>query len=102
MTRTAELEALIRPLGSAVVAFSGGVDSSLVACLTARALGERALAVTAVSPALATGELDGASEVARVVGIAHEVITTDELKRAGTSRTGAIAATTVRQSSTSA
>ena len=83
MTRIEELEARIAELGSAVVAFSGGVDSSLVACLTARALGERALAVTAVSPALATGELDGASEVARAVGIAHEVITTDELKRAG-------------------
>jgi len=83
MTRIDELEARIAELGSAIVAFSGGVDSSLVACLTARALGERALAVTAVSPALATGELDGASEVARAVGIAHEVITTDELTREG-------------------
>jgi pyridinium-3,5-biscarboxylic acid mononucleotide sulfurtransferase len=43
----------------------------------------RALAVTAVSPALATGELDGAREVARAVGIAHEVVTTDELAREG-------------------
>lgn len=83
MTRIDELEARIAELGSAVVAFSGGVDSSLVACLAARALGERALAVTAVSPALATGELNGASEVARAVGIAHEVITTDELAREG-------------------
>src|SRR5712691_7766898 len=83
MTRIAELEARIDELGSAVVAFSGGVDSSLVACLAARALGERALAVTAVSPALATGELDGARDVARAVGIAHEVITTDELARQG-------------------
>lgn len=81
MTRIEEIEARIGELGSAVVAFSGGVDSSLVACLAARALGERALAVTAVSPALATGELNGASEVARAVGIAHEVITTDELAR---------------------
>lgn len=79
MTRIAQLHELIRPLGSAVVAFSGGVDSSLVAALTARALGERALAVTAVSPALATGELDGARGVAAAVGIAHRTITTDEL-----------------------
>jgi uncharacterized protein len=83
MTRIAELEARIGQLGSAAVAFSGGVDSSLVACLAGRALGERALAVTAVSPALATGELDGARDVARALGIAHEVITTDELAREG-------------------
>jgi uncharacterized protein len=83
MTRIEELEDLIRPLGSAVVAFSGGVDSSLVAALAARALGARALAVTAISPALATGELDGAIEVARAVGIRHETITTTELERGG-------------------
>lgn len=82
MTRIAQLDALIRPLGSAVVAFSGGVDSSLVAALAARVLGERAIAVTAVSPALATGELDGAREVAAAIGIAFRTITTDELARA--------------------
>jgi pyridinium-3,5-biscarboxylic acid mononucleotide sulfurtransferase len=83
MTRIEELEGRIRPLGSCVVAFSGGVDSSLVAALAARALGARALAVTAVSPALATGELDGARDVARAIGIAHEVVTTAELERDG-------------------
>jgi uncharacterized protein len=83
MTRIQELEGRIADLGSAVVAFSGGVDSSLVAALAARALGLRALAVTAVSPALATGELDGAREVATAIGIAHETITTDELARPG-------------------
>jgi len=83
MTRIEELESRISPLGSAIVAFSGGVDSSLVAALTVRALGDRALAVTAVSPALATGELDGACEVARAIGIRHETITTDELAREG-------------------
>lgn len=79
--RVEQLQQLIEPLDSAIVAFSGGVDSSLVAALAARALGERALAVTAVSPALATGELDGARGVAAAVGIAHRTITTDELAR---------------------
>ena len=60
MNTVTELEARIGRLKSALVAFSGGVDSSLVACVAARALGDRAIAVTAVSPALATGELDGA------------------------------------------
>lgn len=81
MKRITQLEELIQPLGSAVVAFSGGVDSSLVAALAVRALGERALAVTAVSPALATGELDGARAVVATIGIAHVTITTDELAR---------------------
>jgi uncharacterized protein len=88
VTSTLQLERRIGRLGSAVVAFSGGVDSSLVAALAQRALGARALAVTAVSPALATGELDGARDVAAAIGIAHETIETAELERDGYRRNG--------------
>jgi uncharacterized protein len=88
VTRLGELERRIADLGSAVVAFSGGVDSSLVAALAARALDDRALAVTAVSPALATGELEGAREVALAIGIRHETLATAELEREGYRRNG--------------
>lgn len=77
------IEQRLAQLGGAIVAFSGGVDSSVVAALAARALGDRALAVTAVSPALAQGELEGAGAVAAAAGIAHEVVTTAELARPG-------------------
>ncbi|MBE2317878.1 ATP-dependent sacrificial sulfur transferase LarE [Solirubrobacter sp. CPCC 204708] len=81
--RLAALEARVAALGHAVVAFSGGVDSSVVAAIAHRALGDRARAVTAVSPSVATGELEGAQRVARHIGIAHEIVPTNELARPG-------------------
>ncbi len=65
--------------GSALVAFSGGVDSSVLAALAYMALGNNAFAVTADSQTLAPGELECAKEVAKEIGIRHEVIFYNEL-----------------------
>ncbi len=69
----------LRQFNGAVVALSAGVDSSLVALLAKRALGERALAVTAVSESLSPGELDVAKRTAKEIGIRHLIIRTGEL-----------------------
>lgn len=69
--------------GSAVVAFSGGVDSTFVAAVAFDVLGGRAVAVTGVSPSVPASELDEARELARRIGIRHDLIDTHELERAG-------------------
>lgn len=77
--KEAQLRALLAELGGLVIGMSGGVDSVLLAKLAQEALGERALAVTADSPSLPRRELRQAVELARVAGITHMVIATDEV-----------------------
>jgi len=75
--RDALLE-LLKSFGSCAVAFSGGLDSSVLAKAAALALGEKAVAFTATSPSMAH-ELEDAGQVAREIGIRHEVVETTEL-----------------------
>src|SRR6185503_20605202 len=58
-------------LESALVAYSGGVDSALLLALAVEALGQKAVAFTALSPAVAPDELEGARAVARQLGARH-------------------------------
>jgi uncharacterized protein len=64
--------------GSCAVAFSAGVDSTVVAKAAQLALGDRAVAVTGISSSLASGELAEAESLAKQIGIRHQVISTGE------------------------
>ncbi|MFQ5745475.1 MAG: ATP-dependent sacrificial sulfur transferase LarE [Acidobacteriota bacterium] len=79
----------ISAAGSALVAFSGGVDSALVAGLAHQALGERALAITADSPAVPRLQLQEARNFARALGLRHRVIGTSEVEDPGYQRNAA-------------
>jgi uncharacterized protein len=68
----------IRGYGRVAVAYSGGVDSAVVAQAAFLALGDAAIAVTAVSDSLAEGEVEEAEALAKQIGIKHRVIRTDE------------------------
>jgi len=72
------LLAVLSDLPGVAVAFSGGIDSTVVAKAAFLALGERAIAVTADSASVARRELDDARELAQLIGIRHVVVQTQE------------------------
>lgn len=79
MSDVRTLERIVAELGSVVVGLSGGVDSSLLAAVCHRVLGERAVAVVARSPSLPARELDDAAAIAGRIGIDLEVVDTAEV-----------------------
>jgi len=70
---------LLRSYASCAVAFSAGLDSTVLAKAAQLALGDRAVALTGTSASLAAGELEQARRLAREIGIRHEVVETGEL-----------------------
>ena len=73
------LRRVISDMQSVLVAFSGGIDSTIVLKVAHEQLGEHALAVTAVSPTFPAIELGGAKQVASEIGARHELVHTDQL-----------------------
>ena len=78
-SKQADLRQIIRQLDRVVVAYSGGIDSTLLAVVAGAELGDRAVAVTAVSPSLPHADLAEAQSIAQQFNFAHVLIDSHEL-----------------------
>lgn len=79
MNKLEELQNIFAEMDKAIVAYSGGIDSTLAAKVACDVLGDRALAVTAVSPSLLPEDLEDARIQAATIGIRHEEVQTQEM-----------------------
>ncbi len=73
------LKTLLHEMRSAVLAYSGGVDSSLLLRAASEVMGPQLVAVTAVSETYPAGELEAAKNFARSLGVTHRILQTEEL-----------------------
>lgn len=79
MDKLKKLKAILEKMGSVLVAYSGGVDSTFLLKVAYDILGDNVLAVTALSPTYPKEELDFSKRTAKRLGVRHKVIRTDEL-----------------------
>ncbi len=79
MKQLQQLQQIFQEMDRALIAYSGGIDSTLVAKIAYDTLGNKALAVTAVSPSLLPEDLEDARIQAAEIGIPHEEVTTQEM-----------------------
>ncbi|MDJ0553520.1 MAG: ATP-dependent sacrificial sulfur transferase LarE [Microcoleaceae cyanobacterium MO_207.B10] len=74
------LEKIFAEMEKALIAYSGGIDSTLIAKIAYNVLGDKALAVTAISPSLLPEDLEDARIQAAIIGISHEEVETNEME----------------------
>ena len=78
-TKLGHLESILNDLGSTLIAYSGGVDSTFLAFIAHKVLGKKAVAVTAISPIHPESETESARAIAQEIGIRHILLETKEL-----------------------